>query len=694
MALGAEIPTQRPARSGVVAVTPRQRRVAVRRAVAWFSSACVALLLFALALPARAVDLATLVPDDIGMCFQARDLVEHGGRFFDSELFRRLMVFEPAAEFLEEYANRPRQVGQILADKMGIPREEFGEKAFGQRSMLAIWPGEFRSSADSRLLFLAETDSAEFAQRMVEVFGETLDQPGVLVRSEEVSHAGARYSVRVRRGEKRLEICLAAVDNVFLLASGESLMRQSLELRTKSQPAPRSLAAYPPYQAAQRHQQADSPMSLVILPKRWLDLVTERLDDDDAKQPYEAGAKQAVLDGWRVADYWIFAIRTGDRLSLESYLHFEPERKPAWLDQMARGTENQATFLNHVPADAVVAYAGKVNVSEIGYLFLVGAASGDGLKLGNLDDIRQATRGMMMGLDPIDDILPSMGPDVGFFISRTRPLPPAQPPVVTDAETSRVNSDSAAGDDRAKVVPDPRPPHENNDGGENAATTPKPAKLDSTKPTWLEMVIGVRTNPRPVDDKRPDAKLALDNGLRTAMVLAAGVENAKRGQRSAQVAVTRVGDLKLTTLSGLEQMPPGMDLTYTFVNDFFIGGLSLGTVKRSAGLDQAESLAAQTRFRRLLDDSAGQPAQLLYIDCLALRNMLGEDPDLLFQTFSPFREMTQADARKSQELVKQLLSLTDTFLLTARVEGSGLSISLAIDSPSAEAVVTPVTLQK
>ncbi|MBX9789490.1 MAG: hypothetical protein K2Y37_11295 [Pirellulales bacterium] len=650
-------------------------------------------MLVAFAAPARAIELAALVPDDIGMCFQARDLVEHGGRFFNSELFRRLMVFEPAAEFLEEYANRPRQVGQLLADRMGMPSEEFGEKAFGQRSMLAIWPGEFRSSADSRLLFLAETDSAEFAQRMVEVFGQTLDQPGVLVRSEEVSHAGARYSVRVRRGERRLEICLAAVDNVFLLASGESLMRQSLELRTKSQPAPRSLAAYPPYQASQQHQQADSPMSLVILPKRWLDLVTERLDDDDATQPYEAGAKQAVLDGWRVADYWIFAIRTGDRLSLESYLHFEPDRKPAWLDQMARGAEDQATFLDHVPADAVVAYAGKLNVSEIGYLVLVGAASGDGFKLGNLDEIRQATRGMMMGLDPIDDILPSMGPDVGFFVSRTKPLPPAPLRVVPDIESTRDKPDAAADEDRPNIVPDAQPAADNDDG-EIADTTPKPSKLDPTKPTWLEMVIGVRTNPRPTDDKRPDVKLALDNGLRTAMVLAAGVENAKRGQRSAQVAVTRVGDLKLTTLSGLEQMPPGMDLTYTFVNDFFIGGLSLGTVKRSASLEQPESLAAQARFRRLLDDSAGQPAQVLYIDCLALRNMLAEDPDLLFQTFSPFREMTQANARKSQELVMQLLSLTDTFLLTARVEGSGLSISLAIDSPSPEAVVTPVTLQK
>ena len=72
-------------------------------------------------------------------------------------------------------------------------------------------------------------------------------------------------------------------------------------------------------------------------------------------------------------------------------------------------------------ADAVVAYSGLLNVAEIGHMMLIGAASGDGLKLGNLDEMRQATRGLMMGLDPIDDILSAMGPDVGFFVSRTRP---------------------------------------------------------------------------------------------------------------------------------------------------------------------------------------------------------------------------------------------------------------------------------
>ncbi|MGD9645900.1 MAG: hypothetical protein AB7U73_09315 [Pirellulales bacterium] len=645
----------------------------------------IGLLLIAFAVPCRAVDLAALVPDDVGMCFLARDLADHGGRFFGSELFRRLMAFEPAGEFLEEYANRPRLVGELLAGKLGIPRAEFGDKLFGQRSMLAIWPDEFRSAEDSRLLFLTETNDPEFTQRVVDAFCETLNQPGVLVRAEDVSHAGARYSVRViRRGERRLEICLAAVDNVFLLASGESLMRQALELRSKPQPAPRSLAAYAPYLAARQRHQADSPLSLIILPKRWLDLVTERLDDDDG-QPYEAKAKQAVLDGWRVADYWVFAIRTGDRLSLESYLHFDPERRPDWLDQMARGPDEQATFLDHVPADAVVAYAGQLNVSEIGYLILVGAASGDGFKLGNLDDIRKATSGMMMGLDPIDDILPAMGPDVGFFISRTQPPNPVAASFPSDRNAERDKPDDGNDDEEDDEDDEDDAERRQADSGSD---------LDVKPPTWLEMVVGVRTNRRPAGDKRPEVETALDNGLRTMMILAAGAENAKRGQRTAQVAVTRLGDLKFTTLSGLEQMPSGMDLTYTFTDDFFVGGLSLGTVKRSASLSQADSLAAQPRFRRLLDDSAGQPGQLLYIDCLALRKMLAQDPDRLFQTFSPFREMTQAKAREAQDLIEQLLSLTDTFLLTARVEGTGLSISLAIDSPSPEAVASPTSLQK
>ena len=617
------------------------------------------LLPLALCVPARAVDLATLVPDDIGMCFEARDLPSQSKLFFNSELFRRLMEFSPTAEFLEDYVNRPRLIQVALAAKMGVSPDELNRKLMGKRSLLAIWPEQFRSAEDSQLLFLTETDDAgpQFARKLIDAFCDALDQPGVLVRADDVAYAGAEYRVRViRRGDKRLEVCLAAIDDVFVLASGETLIRQALDIRAKQPAAGASLAQLAPYVEARQRQQADTALCCIIFPQRWLDLVTDRLDDDEGEPSYEASAKKVVLDSWRVADYWVFAIRAGNRLSFESYLHFDPQRKPDWLEEMAGSTPGETNFLDHVPADAVVAYSGLLDVPEIGHLMLIGAASGDGLKLGNLDEMRQATRGLMMGLDPIDDILPAMGPDVGFFVSRTAPLPPPSP--------------VAAADD--------------------ADASDKPA----AKPTWLEMVVGVRANPRPAGDKRPDVKMALDNGLRTTMVLAAGVENAKRGKNSAKVAVTRAGDTKLTTLSGLEQVPSGMDLTYTFVGDYFLGGLSLGTVRRSATLQQADSLAATPRFRRLFDESVGPPGQLLYIDCLALRSMLAQDPDLLYQTFSPFREMTPEAARDAQKLVVQLLSLTDTLLLTARVEGTGLNISLAFDSPEPEAVGVPVKLQK
>jgi len=622
------------------------------------------LLPFALCVPARAVDLATLVPDDIGMCIEARDLTSQAKQFFGSELFRRLMEFSPTGKFLEEYVNRPRLIQVALAAKMGVSPEELNRKLMGKRSLLAIWPEQIRSAEGSRLLFLTETDDADpdFARKLIDAFCQALDQPGVLVRADDVTYAGAEYRVRViRRGDKRLEVCLAAIDDVFVLASGETLIRQALDIRAKQPAAGGSLAQLAPYVEARQRQQADTALCCIILPQRWLDLVNERLDDDEEEPSYEASAKKVVLDSWRVADYWVFAIRAGDRLSFESYLHFDPQRKPDWLAEMAGSTPGDTNFLDHVPADAVVAYSGLLDVPEIGHLMLIGAASGDGLKLGNVEEMRQATRGLMMGLDPIDDILPAMGPDVGFFVSRTAPQPP--PPVADDA------ADEDQSDDEASDKPAP-------------------------KPTWLEMVVGVRTNPRPAGDKRPDVKMALDNGLRTTMVLAAGVENAKRGKNSAKVAVTRAGDIKLTTLSGLEQVPAGMDLTYTFVGDYFLGGLSLGTVRRAATLQQADSLAATPRFRRLFDESVGPPGQLLYIDCLALRSMLAQDPDLLYQTFSPFREMTPEAARDAQKLVVQLLSLTDTLLLTARVEGTGLNISLAFDSPEPEAVSVPVKLQK
>lgn len=617
---------------------------------------CLLGLLVVFGLPARAVDLATLVPDDIGMCFEARDLTSQSKQFFSSELFRRLMEFSPTAKFLEEYVNRPRLIQVALAARMGVSPDELDRKLMGKRSLLAIWPEQARSAEGSRLLFLTETDDADpqFASKLIDAFCQALEQPGVLVRADDVAYAGTEYRVRViRRGDKRLEVCLAALDDVFVLASGESLIRQALDIRAQQPAARGSLAQLKPYVEARQRQQADTALSCIILPQRWLDLITARMDDDEEEPSYEASAKKVVLDSWRVADYWVFAIRAGSRLSFESYLHFDPERKPGWLAEMTRSSPAETNFLDHVPADAVVAYSGLLDVPEIGHLILIGAASGDGLKLGNVEEMRQATRGLMMGLDPIDDILPAMGPDVGFFVSRTAPLPP--PPVEAD---------------------------------EQDADQPPP------KPTWLEMVVGVRTNPRAPGDKRPEVQMALDNGLRTTMVLAAGVENAKRGKNSAKVAVTRAGDIKLTTLSGLEQVPPGMDLTYTFVGDYFLGGLSLGTVRRSATLEQADSLAATPRFRRLFDDSVGPPGQLVYIDCLALRNMLAQDPDLLFQTFSPFREMTQEAARDGQKLVTQLLSLTDTLLLTARVEGTGLNISLAFDSPEPEAVSVPVNLQK
>ncbi|MBX3411429.1 MAG: hypothetical protein KF708_01835 [Pirellulales bacterium] len=599
----------------------------------WCAPWCALILLF-VALggrAARAADdapsLARLVPADAGLYIEFDDLVSHASDFFEGEFHKRLIELPPLAKWRQENQIPIGSIIEALSRQLGVSADEFKQKLLGRKAAVAVWPG---AGAPAGGLFLLEAADQKLLERAMLALADAHRRVGDLKQEGELEHAGSKYRVRtLDRGENNLSIYVATLGPIGVLTGSEAVMHQVLELHAATEVNEKSLAGTRPFAVGSARWKENAAVKKFVNPRSFEEQMVAELDRvaDDAGVESEAPfLRQAIVEAWRASDYWVTSIEVGPRVAVDSFFHLDRQRIPAALQRVIDSLGGEATFLRRVPNHAFFAFAGRVNLGHLSSLFL--AAS----DLENFEEVRDMAQGLLLGLDLFDDVLTSLGPDMGAYLASRE-------------------SDAADGERQ------------------------------------LDLVLGVEVQEREEGDDRPQASTALKSGLRTVMTLGANFINQDRDEDEvqAEVRMVEIEGVKLTSLEGAGDrlpgsLPGGLMATYGFVDRYLLFGSSIEAVSLSLHDRGTDSLAESPEIARVLGSTMSPPSQVLFIRCDEFREFLESNRGFFASVVSMTRGLDRQTTQRSLDQLADVLKLAETIALAASFEENGLHISIELDT--------------
>lgn len=569
--------------------------------------------------------LVSLVPSDAGLCVELDNLSHHGEQFQSGEFFRRLEAFPPVAEWTGEYSKPVKLILDRIASHLGESTEDFLKKIFGHKVVLSAWSIDGGKLDEGPGLLLLDATDADLLARTIDTLSQGMHADVAVDVPPPLEHAGLPYRTRtLGDGESQKLVYMTYLGSIGVMTNNESVMHGVLELYAGADTSIESVGDLSTYREAQTRVPSDSSVKAFINPRRWnaQRLLTEIVDSGLAQQ--DDALRRFVNDAWKASDYWITGIQLGDDVRLHGFLHLDLELLDDAQQEVLASLRGEPTFLDRVPRDAILASTGNVDFVSL----VKGLVAGrPGAEEGDLDAIRNLTRGMLLGLDLIDEVLPALGPEFGVY------LVPEGPDVA---------------------------------------------------PAW---VAGIQTRSIP-SNPGPSVGEALQNGFKTFMNLAAGFL-ADQGQDVTQIQITTtdVDGVDVTSLDGVTVWPQNVVATVAAAEDFVMVGTSRSAVIQSLKIDPKDSLGQCERFLKVLGKGLEHPSQIVYIDCRRMREVIANDGDVILDTVVRARRLEEDMARRSLEQLDAVISLSDHLLGAVKVQESGIAycVTFTMDEDEAEA---------
>ena len=355
-----------------------------------------------------------------------------------------------------------------------------------------------------------------------------------------------------------------------------------------------------------------------INPRRWDSVISQALNKNDLLQG-------AAWHLWDACQYVVSTIEIGQPIRIGTYANINRAQLPQELLNLTDNLVGSADFLEQVPADSMVAAAGRMELFRLAEYLLAGLEPD---RRASIDTIRSFAAGMLLGQDLVDDILPQLGPNLGAFL-----LP----------ETSPHQPDWVIG---AQV----RPPSD-----------PDQPTMDET----LDAALGILgVIPQRVDSNNADPEHA---------------DEPDQGDPSHPAArvIARDG-VDYTEVTGLGFLPRDLSLTYAFNADYLFAGTSTDAVHRAIQLNPQASFARSSRFHSLLNRPVAEPSHLLFVDCRQLEALLANHRDVLIDALAAAGGGGGKMAERRVTDLRRWLGMVESLLFAAQVDNEGFALSITV----------------
>lgn len=355
------------------------------------------------------------VPPEASMALVVEDLGEHLDRIETSSLMQGLRGLKPVQEWFdsEEGAKLQRARRDVEA-ALGASLGQFIDGLLGQAAVLSLHlPPEAPPDAARGLLQTVVTDRA-LLERFIGVANAAELASGKLREVEEREYNGISYSVRMFQDGRPDESFVVLDDDSFVWTNSELLLKGVIDRRAGADiarwtddPALRQLRDRLPDRAM---------LSLFIDPDFVARLIGANPEDATLDElPEPAREILAAIESLGLALEW----REGPVLHAVEVL--DADRLPDPVRSWAARSGDASALLSRIPDSALLTAAGFVDAPAA---FDLAVASVPGGQRERLATVMELFRGLLLGRDLRQEILPTMGPGVVGWIHAPEPDQP------------------------------------------------------------------------------------------------------------------------------------------------------------------------------------------------------------------------------------------------------------------------------
>lgn len=344
-------------------------------------------------------DLLALVPGDFGFCLTVHDLRGHWQRLEQApwvKAFKQSPLGEAlrnAPEF-RELTKFQRDLQQHLEVDWPTVRDEI----IGDDVVFAFRPPDAQKQGEQGLL-LVKARQPEALEQLIKNLNRVQSAAGELKALDTRQHQGVTYHRRVHA--KGAPWWYMVQGPVFALASSEATLKAVIERPT--QPA----AVRP----ALRRAGAERALAALWINPRFFDAELKA----KAQQALGADGKlfAGLLEHWKALDGVLVAIDVQEDVELRLSLLARPGDLPAAAKEWFTRRGQTSELWERLPANSIFTLAGRTDFRALadGMLELAPPA----MRKVIVDAVGKNV-GAAVGLDPLRDVLPNIGPDWGVCV--------------------------------------------------------------------------------------------------------------------------------------------------------------------------------------------------------------------------------------------------------------------------------------
>lgn len=547
------------------------------------------------------IPLTRLIGRDVGVCVEIIGLRREWAAIHTSPVLQRLQ----RTEFYERWSGsddfRKLQEAARAIEKAADQRlKHLVGDLFGEHVALAVYPA---TDGQPIGVLLMQTAGAAELETALSIWNRL--EPCTIESREHAGHAySCRYRTRAAEGENRPQYYVK-LGRVLALSDDEEAIRRVIDLAGAGLRSGATLAESETYREAIASLAIDHFARVYLNFRAW--------DDEIRRQP---APDERFLAVWRQCESLVAGLNVEEGPVLESVLHFRGEGLPkTWLKSLGR-LAGPPKFLQRVPRRALAAFAGR---HDFGGLAAVLLAEQSELQQKQLESFRQVSRGMLLGLDLFDDVLPWLEPNWGAYL-----VP---------------RSDLAAG----------------------------------ALPVEGVLAFELPADPPPEAVDVPSRlRDGLDNGLKTALNLLAAWYNL---QSPDETAVLTSESTETGTIWWLENWGVYQP-AYGFTQDYLVLASSPALIREFAATGHRDNLESLPAFQRNASVWFPRASQVLFLNMAVARSYLRSRWDVLLDQATAAHAAPRDVIERRMRRVDALLSLADSVFVAAEIDRKHLRLVL------------------
>ena len=348
------------------------------------------------------------VPEKVGFCLVLGDLRGHSDALFESP-FVEQFLHSPLGKALA-LSDEVKQLAKFetdLKDLLGVDWKQLREEILGDAVVLAYRPGPPGKPEQEQGLILLHARDAKLLAKLIEQLNARQKESGDLKTLEEKQYQGATYFQRTEKKDTNFYY----LDGSTLLFTGqENMLKEALAQKAAKKDAEALMTR------RFRELGADKALLSLWVNPRAFDAELEANRTNKNKTAAETAFAAALTPYWKALDNVVVSLTLEKELKARIGLQTRMADLPATARQFLKEASKQSEVWSAIPDDALFAVGGRVDLAVL--FELLGEFMPEATRKNARDDLNRSIAVALGKEDFFKEVLPNIGPDFGFYLSR------------------------------------------------------------------------------------------------------------------------------------------------------------------------------------------------------------------------------------------------------------------------------------